>query len=135
MFFANRGNVLCVAGSKLEYARQIICALATDNVAVLPKDEHSKTFARSLPSDVLVEANALEYKDLRAALIAHDYNKDTADLRKSLANRQGCLVINVQQQPDNSYNLHLLTIERTVSNNITSTGGNVQLMSIDDKVI
>ena len=134
MFFANRGNVLCVAGSKLEYARQIICALATDNIAVLPKDESSKIFAKVLPDNILVEANAFGHEDLRAVLIANNY-KDTADLRKLLANRTGCLVINVPQKADSSYNLHLLTIERTVSNNVTATGGNVQLMSIDDKVI
>jgi RHH-type transcriptional regulator, proline utilization regulon repressor / proline dehydrogenase / delta 1-pyrroline-5-carboxylate dehydrogenase len=134
MFFANRGNVLCVASNRLEYARQIICALATDNIAVLPRDENSKIFAKLFPDNILVEANAFGHDDLRAVLIANNY-KDTADLRKLLANRNGCLIINVPQQPDNSYNLHLLTIERTVSNNVTATGGNVQLMSIDDKVI
>jgi delta 1-pyrroline-5-carboxylate dehydrogenase len=30
--------------------------------------------------------------------------------------------------------LHLLVTERTVSINVTATGGNVQLMSIDDRV-
>jgi delta 1-pyrroline-5-carboxylate dehydrogenase len=38
------------------------------------------------------------------------------------------------QEADHGYNIHFLVTERTVSINITATGGNVQLMSIDDKI-
>ena len=134
MFFACRGNILCVAGSKLEYARQIIYTLATGNIAVLPKNEYSKIFDNRLIAGVVIDDNAFEYSGLRAVLIANDYDK-SANLRKQLANRQGCIVINVPQKLDNSYDLYLLTATRSVSNNITATGGNTQLMSINDMLV
>jgi RHH-type transcriptional regulator, proline utilization regulon repressor / proline dehydrogenase / delta 1-pyrroline-5-carboxylate dehydrogenase len=133
MFFAKRGRILCAANSKLDYARQIMCALATDNIAVLPLDEYSEIYAKILPKYVYVVNDAYTDAEINAVLVAKNYPNFTS-LAEVLAKRDGLLVSSIHEIKDGTYNLHLLTTERTVSNNITATGGNVQLMSITDTV-
>ncbi|MCC2624188.1 MAG: putA [Burkholderiales bacterium] len=133
MFFVKRGTILCAAGSKEAYARQIMCALATDNIAILPEDEHSKYYARIMPKYIRVVANAFQDADISAVLVAKNY-ANYAQMAEVLAKRDGLLILNIHEVNDGKYNLHLLTTERTVSNNITATGGNVELMSINDNI-
>jgi RHH-type proline utilization regulon transcriptional repressor/proline dehydrogenase/delta 1-pyrroline-5-carboxylate dehydrogenase len=133
MFFIKRGNILCTANSKVDYARQIMCVLATDNIAVLSEDEHNKHFANILPNHICVVANASGHLDISAVLVAKSYT-GYAKMAEVLAKRDGLLIVNIHEVKDGKYNLHLLTTERTVSNNITATGGNVELMSIDDSI-
>lgn len=133
MFFAKRGLIACFAGNTLDYAKQIICAFATGNDVVLPTSSHTDVFAKILPKGSLISNQLKDVRMINAAMIANSYS-NVDELRNSLAKRDGCLVINVHEQDKGHYNLHLLMIERTVSINVTATGGNVQLMSIDDIV-
>jgi len=133
MFFAKRGQILCAADSKLDYAKQIMCALATGNTAVLPEDEHSGFYSDALPKHISIVNNAFQDADVNAVLVAKNYI-NYAKMSEALAKREGLLVVNIHEVKDGKYNLHLLTTERTVSNNITATGGNVQLMSISDTI-
>ena len=72
-------------------------------------------------------------KQLSAVLVAAHYPKQ-CELRQKLAKRDGVLVINIHENDSEDYNLHMLVTERTVSNNITATGGNIELMTIEDVV-
>jgi delta 1-pyrroline-5-carboxylate dehydrogenase len=65
-------------------------------------------------------------------LVSKSYANLT-NIKNELAKRDS-LLTGVMQETDHGYNLHFLVTERTVSINITATGGNVQLMSIDDKI-
>lgn len=131
MFFAKRGVVACFAVKTIDYARQVICALATGNDVVLPENTHTDVFVKILPQGSCISNNTSHILLLNVALIAKDY-QDKDSLRTQLAKRDGCLVINVHEEDEGYYNTHLLLTERTVSINLTATGGNVQLMSIDD---
>lgn len=133
MFFAGRGQILCAANNKLDYARQIMCALATDNLAVLPKDEHSLLYEHILPGYISVVDNVHKDIQINAVLIAKDYY-NYSSLAGALAKYNSLLALTVHEIMDGRYNLHLLTVERTVSNNISATVGNVQLMSINDTI-
>lgn len=133
MFFASRGQVLCAANSKLDYAKQIMCALATGNTVVLPEDEHSRFYSNVVPKHIVVTTNTFDHANISAVLVAKNYT-NYAKMSEALAKRDGLLVVNIHEDKHHKYNLHLLTTERTVSNNITATGGNVQLMSINDTV-
>lgn len=133
MFFARRGTVACFANNSFGYAFQIICALATGNKVILPTTDATKVFTGILNNTITYHDNLVAAPELNAALISKDY-VSVNQLRKDLALRNGCLVINVDEKDNNWYSLHALTTERTVSINITATGGNVQLMSIHDIV-
>jgi RHH-type proline utilization regulon transcriptional repressor/proline dehydrogenase/delta 1-pyrroline-5-carboxylate dehydrogenase len=131
MFFAKRGVIACFAKDNMSYARQIICAYATDNDVLLP--EAARIFTRVLSSGSTVGELKKYSGFINASLISRDYNQ-IYDLRQELSKRDGCLVINIHERDNGEYNLHLLVTERTVSINTTATGGNLQLMSIDDRV-
>ena len=133
MFFAKRGTIALFAGTTLDYARQIICAYAAGNDIILPKSSATDVFARVLPQGSSITPYQKYTGLINAALIAQSY-PNAYDLKNELAKRDGCLVINVYEEDSAYYNLHLLMTERTVSINTTATGGNVQLMSIDDLV-
>ncbi|MBX9866825.1 MAG: hypothetical protein K2Y14_07900, partial [Burkholderiales bacterium] len=69
---------------------------------------------------------------IHAVLVSADYT-DIAKFKLDLAKRDS-LLTHILPTANGGYNLHLLVTERTVSINVTATGGNVQLMSIDDRV-
>lgn len=134
MFFKPRGYVLCAAGTKLDIAKQVACVLATDNTAIIRTRDFTADFGKIISAQIImVDVSAASYPNVRAILIANSYpNKPW--LRQKLAARDGCLLVNIYEQELGSYSLPLLLTERTISNNITATGGNVQLMSMTDLV-
>lgn len=134
MFFAKRGVIACFASQAMDYAKQIICALATDNDVVLSDDIHANVLAKILPSGSTIVNDVQHMPIINAALIADNYPKQR-ELRMELARRDGALIINLHTKPDGYYDLYLLLTERTVSINTTATGGNVELMSMKDTVV
>ena len=99
----------------------------------MPKSSNTDVFAKVLSQGSSITAYQKYTGLINAALIAQSY-PNAYELKNELARRDGCLVINVHEENSGYYNLHLLMTERTVSINTTATGGNVQLMSIDDLV-
>ncbi|MBP9723149.1 MAG: aldehyde dehydrogenase family protein, partial [Gammaproteobacteria bacterium] len=134
MFFAKRGVIACFAGNTLDYAKQIVCALATDNRVVLPQDLHTNIFTKLSAIGVTIVKDIGHAPEINLALIAKSYFKKR-ELREDLAKREGNLVINVYEKSDGQYDLYLLMTERAVSINTTATGGNVQLISVEDMVV
>lgn len=134
MFFAKRGMIALFAGNTMDYAKQIICAFATGNDVLLPKVTYTDVFAKVLPFGSFIGSYHKHQGLINAALVANSYSSPY-ELKNDLSRRDGCLVINVYEEDNSYYNLHLLMTERTVSINTTATGGNVQLMSIDDIVV
>jgi RHH-type proline utilization regulon transcriptional repressor/proline dehydrogenase/delta 1-pyrroline-5-carboxylate dehydrogenase len=133
MLFAPRGYVACVADSLRGYCEQIIHALATGNQVVMVKDGTNDVLARYLPKQSYFTSEFAKVDMLHALLISKGH-PNLAKIRNELAKRDSLLTHVLEELPQGGYNIHLLVTERTVSNNITATGGNVQLMSIDDRV-
>ena len=133
MLFAPRGYVACVADSLRGYCEQIIHALATGNQVVMVKDGTNDVLARYLPKQSYFTSDFAKVDMLHALLISKGH-PNLAQIRNELAKRDSLLTHVLEELPSGGYNVHLLVTERTVSNNITATGGNVQLMSIDDRV-
>ena len=133
MFFVGRGMVACFANDTLSYALQIICAYATGNDVVLPKEFCTEVFNGILLGDSNISELKNYHDFINVALVAKDY-EGINELSRTLAKRDGCLTIKIIEKDNANYNLDLLVTERTVSINSTATGGNVQLMSIDDIV-
>jgi RHH-type proline utilization regulon transcriptional repressor/proline dehydrogenase/delta 1-pyrroline-5-carboxylate dehydrogenase len=132
MLFAPRGIVGCLANSIADYCEQVIYALATGNQVLLPRDGVADSLAQYLPADSSIVNDLTEVKLVHAILVANDYS-NVSGLRKKLAARDS-LLTHVLLRGANGYNSHLLVTERTISINVTATGGNVQLMSIEDHV-
>ncbi len=133
MYFDKRGFIGCFANNKTDYTKQIICALATNNCVLIPYCNDTKIFNKLLPKQIFFYEAIADVEDLNAVLISKDYT-NIMDLKYQLANRNGCLVVNIMENSQGGYPLYLLTTERSVSINITATGGNVALMSIEDKL-
>lgn len=132
MMFAPRGYVACIANDAADYCEQIIYALATGNNVILVENEITTNLARSLPKSTQLVSNLSDAELIHAVLVSADFT-NISDLRKDLAARDS-LLTHVLIQDNAGYDPHLLLTERTVSINVTATGGNVQLMSIDDRV-
>lgn len=128
--FAARGKVLCIANSIDGYIKQIIYALATGNKIIMLKNSTTQK---------LNSLTNIEYVDklsdvglVHAVMLSYDC-QDSVELRREIASRDG-LLVHVLIETSAGYDEHLLLTERTVSINSTATGGNVQLMSINDIV-
>ncbi|MDD3266614.1 MAG: bifunctional proline dehydrogenase/L-glutamate gamma-semialdehyde dehydrogenase PutA [Burkholderiales bacterium] len=132
MMFAPRGNIACLANDIASYAEQIIYALATGNNIILLENEITTKLAANLPKATELVSKLNDAELIHAVLVSSDY-PNIAELRTELAARDS-LLTHVLVQTEFGYDSHLLVTERTVSINITATGGNVQLMSIDDRV-
>lgn len=133
IYFDKRGVIGCFANTQYDYAQQIICALATGNKVILPYNNTTKGFSKIIPNHIAFCESIDDVEDLNAVLISHNFAQ-VKQLKMQLAKRCGCLVVNIIEREDGSYPLYLLTTERSVSINITATGGNVELMSINDKI-
>lgn len=133
MFFVPRGYVACLANDLYTYCVQIIYTLATGNQVILTEDNANDKLLNYLPKQSYFIAKLMQAKMVHAVLVSKDY-PNLAKLRVDLAKRDGLLTHVLAADADGGYNLHLLVTERTVSINITATGGNVQLMSIKDMV-
>ncbi len=132
MFFDKRGYVACFAENKFETAKQVIYALSCNNDVVVAKINGNEIFANYLPPLSYLTQYPVEAVKLNAALISANY-ANVASLKKKLAKRDG-VIVNLVMESAGGYNLHLLATERSVSINVTATGGNVQLMSIEDNI-
>jgi delta 1-pyrroline-5-carboxylate dehydrogenase len=134
MYFESRGFVGCFANNIFDYAKQIICALATKNKVILPSNTTTKAFNKLLSNDILFYKQIEDIAELHIALISKNYT-EIKELKNTLANRNGLLVITILEQDNGFYPLYLLNTEKSVSINITATGGNVHLININDKPI
>lgn len=132
MIFAPRGYVACLAKTKAEYCKQAIYALATGNKIIITDDGIANSLLPYLPKGSALVADLNEAELIHAVLVSDDYGS-VSELRQKLAARDS-LLTHVLLANDGGYDTHLLVTERTISINITATGGNVQLMSIDDRV-
>lgn len=132
MLFAPRGFVGCLATSLYEYCVQVIHAYATGNQVIMPVDGIANALGSYLPKTSYYSYDLTAVNLVHAVLISANYG-DIAKFKLDLAKRDSLLTPIIAQAND-GYNLHLLVTERTVSINVTATGGNVQLMSIDDHV-
>lgn len=133
MFFAPKGTTGIFANNKLDYTKQIIAAFATGNKVILEDNVVSKIFTKLISNDLKIAKN-IDSADINVALIANSY-EDKDILRNKLAKRTGQLIVNVIENEDNLYDITLLMTERTVSINVTATGGNIDLMSLIDNPI
>lgn len=133
MFFAPRGYLACIAESLYGYCEQVIYALATGNQVILQIDGVSDQLAKIMSKKSYFAHDVCKAKLVHGLLINRD-NSQLAELRKAFAARDSLLTHIIEQNPEDRYNSHLMVTERTVSINITATGGNVQLMSIKDVV-
>ncbi len=132
MLFAPRGFIGCLATNLYDYCVQVIHAYATGNQVIMPVDGIANDLGSYLPKTSYYTYNMTKVDLVHAVLVSRDYS-DIANLKQNLAKRNS-LLTHVLVARDGVYNLHLLVTERTVSINVTATGGNVQLMSIDDHV-
>ncbi len=133
LFFVGRGMVACFANDTLSYALQIICAYATGNDVLLPKELCTDVFSGVLLGNSTIGELKKYHGFINVAMVAKDY-ESINELSQTLAKRDGCLTIKIVERDNANYNLDFLVTERTVSINTTATGGNVQLMSIKDIV-
>lgn len=125
--FAPRGRLLCRAAEADELLLQLAAVLATGNQPVLEEGALAKSLLATLPPIIATSIEirpAGDFSDLAGVLSADD-----AVLRRTLANRKGALLLNVQ--PDcGSYPLYRLLAERVLSVNTTAAGGNTTLMTL-----
>jgi RHH-type proline utilization regulon transcriptional repressor/proline dehydrogenase/delta 1-pyrroline-5-carboxylate dehydrogenase len=133
MFFAPRGYIACVADSLYGYCEQVIYALSTGNQVILLIDGVANELSKIM-SKKSYFAYDVTKADLVHAVLVSANHANLAQLRSEFAVRDSLLTHVVEQNITGGYNSHLLVTERTVSINITATGGNVQLMSIHDTV-
>jgi RHH-type transcriptional regulator, proline utilization regulon repressor / proline dehydrogenase / delta 1-pyrroline-5-carboxylate dehydrogenase len=132
MFFAPKGAVGLFAETKLDYAKQIIAALVTGNTVILEENAAASAFITCIADNLTIASDVAINEKINVAIIANNYSDKDA-LRKKLAKRDGQLIVAVVEDKDNTdYDLSLLMTERTVSINITATGGNIDLMSLVD---
>jgi RHH-type proline utilization regulon transcriptional repressor/proline dehydrogenase/delta 1-pyrroline-5-carboxylate dehydrogenase len=132
MLFAARGYVGCLANSLYDYCVQVIHAYATGNQVIMPVDGVADALGSHLPKSSYYSHDLTTVNLIHAVLVSADYT-DIAKFKLDLAKRDS-LLTHILPAANGGYNLHLLVTERTVSINVTATGGNVQLMSIDDRV-
>lgn len=132
MFFAPKGVVGLFAENKFDYAKQIIAAFGTGNKVILEKNSATTDFTKIISNYLNVVPNVAANENINVVLIADNY-KDKNNLRNELASRSGQLIVNVVENDESMcYDISLLMTERTVSINITATGGNIDLMSLVD---
>ncbi len=133
MFFAKKGFVACYANNILDLSKQIICAFATDNSIILAESSMSKYLISVLPNNSYSIKDPVSADELSCVMVSKNYyNKNK--IMPLYAQKKKC-IISIIHEKDNSYNLHLLTVERVVSINTSASGGNTQLMTIEDLII
>lgn len=130
MLFKPRGKILCVASNLYDYTKQIIYTLLTGNQILLINDEINVPLNSILPVIKYIDKIA-EQDFIHAVLVSNNF-ANLAQLRQDFAQRES-LLTHIICENENGYNMELLITERTVSINVTATGGNVELMSIHDK--
>jgi RHH-type proline utilization regulon transcriptional repressor/proline dehydrogenase/delta 1-pyrroline-5-carboxylate dehydrogenase len=130
MIFEPRGNGILYADNIIEYSKQIICCLTTNNIVYMIEDDITSKFKPLVNKDINIVTNITNIYNLNFALISNNVN-DQITIKQNLANRNGSLVVVFNQLTDTSYYpICFLTTERTISNNTTATGGNIELISL-----
>ncbi|MFO0319847.1 MAG: L-glutamate gamma-semialdehyde dehydrogenase, partial [Neisseriaceae bacterium] len=137
MYFDKRGFVGCFANSLVDYARQIICALATNNKVILPYNHITIKLNNIIIDNYISFCDNIDVIDeLNAVLVSKDFT-NINELKKQLANRNGPLVVTIVEREgemSGNYPLYLLITEKSISINTTATGGNIELMSVNDNL-
>ena len=132
--FRPRGNVLCIAGSTGMLLQQLDAVFGSGNRAVIPVAQ-----ALLLPADLPAAA--------RAGMLFHDGRDETDDgvrldaaltdhslknaWSERLAARNGALVARIVTRAGSAIDLTRLISECTISTNLTASGGNARLMSLE----
>jgi RHH-type proline utilization regulon transcriptional repressor/proline dehydrogenase/delta 1-pyrroline-5-carboxylate dehydrogenase len=129
--FAERGNVLCVAGDADGMLEQVAAVLATGNVALRRESDAARALQRRLPMSVSAGVRiALGEDEIAAALFDGD-REARARLHDELARNEGALVPLITRGAiTGRYPLYRLDAERVVSINTTAAGGNTTLMTL-----
>jgi RHH-type proline utilization regulon transcriptional repressor/proline dehydrogenase/delta 1-pyrroline-5-carboxylate dehydrogenase len=133
MFYAPRGYIACVAESVYGYCEQVIYALSCGNQVILLIDGIANSLGKIMSKKSYFAHDVTQAKLVHGVLV-NAGNPRLAELKTAFAARDSLLTHVIEQAADGRYNSHLMVTERTVSINITATGGNVQLMSIKDIV-
>lgn len=129
--FNNKGDILCIANNTLETIKQIICALINNNNVILIESDNNKELQKLAPEYIQTTKNIQE-ADISIAMIENVENE--VILRTNLANREGIVIPIITKNNNGYYPLYLLCHEKSISINTTATGGNIDLISIVDKV-
>jgi RHH-type proline utilization regulon transcriptional repressor/proline dehydrogenase/delta 1-pyrroline-5-carboxylate dehydrogenase len=127
--FVPRGAVLCNADSTPALLNQLAAILATGNQAVVLKtaDGHLPIdLPAGVRSRLQIVAQHQDCNELALAL----HENGAADLRTTLAERDGAIVPVVLSQCDEPIALWRLVSEQTVCINTTAAGGNTGLMAL-----
>lgn len=126
--FAPRGQVGCVAEDLETLLGMLIAVYATGNQPVVNESPLLAGLRRVLDGSLTVVKDVFEADGLSAVMFAGDEAAADA-VRRTLAARSGALVPLVTAK-GNTWNLHRLVVERSLSVNTTAAGGNASLMSL-----
>jgi RHH-type proline utilization regulon transcriptional repressor/proline dehydrogenase/delta 1-pyrroline-5-carboxylate dehydrogenase len=133
--FHGRGKVMLVAADATTILSQIAAVWATENQAVLPGNELSRSVHAMLPADLAAEveirgrADEWDAPDIAAVLFMGSA-ADAAAIRARLAKRSGPIVPLIAVEAGR-YPLERLVVEKSVSVNTAAAGGNATLMRLE----
>jgi RHH-type proline utilization regulon transcriptional repressor/proline dehydrogenase/delta 1-pyrroline-5-carboxylate dehydrogenase len=132
LLFAARGDVLCLAPNVSSLLNQLIAVLATGNSPVMLSTSLT-LLPVSLPPTIRSAIKQMdeigdESRPLQIALVDMLL---VADIRKSLAARDGALVPLIETSAGVSIPLWRLVAERATCINTTAAGGNASLMTLE----
>ncbi len=133
MIFAPRGYIACIGQTIYDYCEQVIYAFASGNQVILPKEELTQPLTNHLSKHSYFFSGEISEIELIHGLLISANHPQLARLRYELSQRDG-LLTQVLVRQEHGYNHSLLLCERSVSINLTATGGNVQLMSMVDDI-
>jgi RHH-type proline utilization regulon transcriptional repressor/proline dehydrogenase/delta 1-pyrroline-5-carboxylate dehydrogenase len=123
--FAERGNVLCVAGDRAALLEQLAAVLATGNTALLRDNDGG------LPSCVSARVRLPREDDEIGAVLFDGDREARMRLHDELSRREGALVpLITRGATSGRYPLYRLDVERVASINTTAAGGNTTLMTL-----
>lgn len=127
--FAPRGQVLCVAKTVDSLLNQLLAVLATGNAPCMLASNLS-LLPPGLPEAVkrMIQSLASVADGELAAVLADE--ELAAELKPSIAARQGALVPCIVTQTHNAIPLWRLVAERALCVNTTAAGGNASLMTL-----
>jgi RHH-type proline utilization regulon transcriptional repressor/proline dehydrogenase/delta 1-pyrroline-5-carboxylate dehydrogenase len=130
--FAQRGTILCIAGSTPVLLNQLAAVLATGNRAVLTPSSATHLPA-SMPAQVLQRFDVIaRHEDCAVlALVLYDAGAPhCVQQLASLAQRDGAIVAGVATRGNDAVALWRLVAERALCVNTTAAGGNASLMAM-----
>jgi len=129
--FRARGNILLLANSLESLVIQALYAKAFGNQLVLLASNQYIPAMRDIFGDILVIADMASTK-YHVIMLSYEYDL-SSDAATTVANLPGEIRL-IDYEYNGSYEVASLVSELSVSDNLTATGGNVELMSIIDRV-